>query len=227
LTLGIRGNLPAINCNVLVSQDEQMTIAEALVHLSRNASKQHCNEFVQLLRQLQPVDFKLNGKANWDATLTKTNGRDAQQDQGMRVWRKVDCHTVDRTSTYFQCPRCQHVEHNSCKSFQLNDIDKKQKCNGCKNLSIVARWKCTCMVHWHNCTIHRQDGWPKTKVSMSANTNEQNSENTKHQTMSKKPRLDHTITFEEMLLLEQNRAKRARVMKSGVKTLPSTLVNQG
>ena len=46
---------------------------------------------------------------------------------------------------------------------------------------------------------------------MSANTNEQNSENTKHQTMSKKPRLDHTMTYEEMLQLEQHRANRARV----------------
>ena len=81
--IAIIGDPPAINCNVSLYEGEQDSIAEAFVHLSRHTAKKSCKEFVQQTKQLIPVKFKLNGKANWDSTLDRTSEMEALTQQGM------------------------------------------------------------------------------------------------------------------------------------------------
>jgi len=45
--IAIKGDPPAINCNISLYEGEQDTIAESLVHLSRHTAKKSCKEFVQ------------------------------------------------------------------------------------------------------------------------------------------------------------------------------------
>ena len=209
--IAINGDLPAINCNVSLYEGEQESIAEALVHLSRHTAKKNCKEFVQQTKQLMPVNLKLNGKANWDATIDSTNRLNAQARLDMRVWKKENTHKDETISGYFQCPKCEHVEHSSCPSFQTVDLDVKQKCNGCISTSRVAEWKCTCGYTWHNCDVHRHHKTENNTSTKSKQKREHTSENmAKQPVIHKAPKLDHNMPVEQMLAQETQRAKRKR-----------------
>ena len=209
--IAINGDLPAINCNISLYEGEQESIAEALVHLSRHTAKKNCKEFAQQTKQLIPVNLKLSGKANWDATIDSTNNLNAQARLDMRVWKKENTHIDETISGYFQCPKCEHVEHSSCPNFQTVDLDVKQKCNGCSITSRVAEWKCTCGYTWHNCDVHRHRKTVNNTSSKSKLKREHTSENKANAPVIQKvPKLDHSMPIEQMLAQETQRAKRKR-----------------
>ena len=129
----------------------------------------------------------------------------------MRVWKKENTHNVERISDYFQCPKCEHVEHSSCPKFQPINLDEKQRCNGCSSSSRVAEWKCTCKEYWHRCDVHRHCKAASTTSKTSSQKRVHTSEDiAEHIVIPKKPRLDHTMPFELMLAQETERAKRTR-----------------
>jgi hypothetical protein len=209
--IAILGDTPAINCNISLYEGEQDNIAEAFVHLSRTTAKKNCKEFVQQTKQLIPVKLKLNGKANWDSTLDRTNDIEAQTQQGMRFWKKENIHNAEKKSDYFQCPKCEHVEHSSCPNFQSRNLDVKQKCNGCSITTRVAEWKCTCGKTWHRCDVHRHC----TTVNNTSDTDKQKRVHTTEDkanaiVIHKAPKLDHSMPIELMLEEETQAAKRKR-----------------
>ena len=198
-------------CNISLYEGEQDSIAEAFVHLSRTTAKANCKEFVQGTKQLIPVKLKLNGKAKWDSTLDRTNEIQAQTQQGMRFWKKENTHKAEKISDYFQCPKCEHVEHSSCPNFQSRNLDVKQKCNGCSITTRVAEWKCTCGKTWHRCDVHRHCNTANNTSSKSKQKRVHTSEGKAHAiVIHKAPKLDHSMPIELMLEEETQAAKRKR-----------------
>ena len=109
--------------------------------------------------------------------------------------------------------KCPHVEHNSCKSLQTDDLDQKQKCNGCGNTTKVNLWKCKCNTHWHNCRIHR---WESCKAriataGMKANKMSQSSDKPDVRSKCKRPRANCNFDYEQLLEEDLQRAKRTRM----------------
>ena len=142
----------------------------ALVHLSRTITKANCNEFVSHERQIIPTVLKLNGKASWDSTLRNKQAAHIANMEEERTWkRSISQRNSDRTPVYFQCPKCTHIENSSCKAFQVYDLDKKQKCNGCETLTQINIWKCQCSLYWHNCSTHRYSVGSQQKICTKRN----------------------------------------------------------
>ena len=210
--LAIEANPPSVNCNISLREGEQIKIAEAIVRLSRTADKKSCNDFVHGRKQLNIIPLKLNGKAGWDKTLVE---RKCQQEnlQDICTWKNRDLHLCESTPSYFQCPKCEHVEHSTCKSFQTKDLDVKQKCNGCNNSTKVVEWKCTCGKPWHRCDVHRHSIPGRNQPSdMAKIKREQTPEaNENNAAAAKALRLNYSMSHEQMLEHETKRDKRKRM----------------
>ena len=210
--LAIDASPQALGCNVSLREGEQNTIAEAIVRLSRTADKQSCKDFVLGKKQLITVPLKLNGKATWDKTL---NQNKKQHDNSMDIctWKFGELQPCENIQSYFQCPKCEHVEHSTCKNFQTNDLDNKQRCNGCSIMTKVVDWKCTCGTNWHRCNVHRHCGPVQKVTSGMSNAKRELKLETmaNHVESSKAPRLDYSMSHEQMLEQETMRSKRKRM----------------
>ena len=124
---------------------------------------------------------------------------------------KENIHKAEKISDYFQCPKCKHVEHSSCPSFQSRNFDVKQKCNGCSITTRVAEWKCTCGKTWHRCDVHRHCNTANNTSNKSKQKRVHTSEGKAHAiVIHKAPKLDHSMPIELMLKEETQAAKRKR-----------------
>ncbi len=57
--------------------------------------------------------------------------------------------------TQFSCPQCNKETPSKNQCFQLQDLDKVNKCKNCKVNVKVRDWMCSCGHTWHLCDIHR------------------------------------------------------------------------
>ena len=210
--LALKGNHASVNCNITVNQHEKDTIASAIINLSRNITKQHCQEFLHNTRSITPIDLKLNGKADWDSTLTKFKAKDAADhcETTLRTWNSVHNPPAMQEYSYFQCPRCSHVEYSSCKSFQFSDLEHKQKCNACEATTQVKDWKCECEIPWHRCGHHRFSTNDHITKSMKRETNRQTSATSSVPKKGRPNNASDPLSFEELLKQDVQTAKRNR-----------------
>ena len=60
-----------------------------------------------------------------------------------------------REDISFYCPKCKAPCNSNKCCFQLQDLDKVNKCKNC-NVNVKARdWMCSCDHTWHLCAAHR------------------------------------------------------------------------
>ena len=109
---------------------------------------------------------------------------------------------------------CQWHHFAPCKTADvlilgLNDLDRKQKCNGCETSSCVKSWTCECGKFWHNCTIHRVMTCHENNPSMKRETKRQTSQTaSRHRT--KLPRTLGPTSYEDLFAEDVRNAKRRR-----------------
>ena len=148
-----------------------------------------------------PIELKLNGKASWDSQLCK--GHVIDPGCCVRNWSTSGDPTEDAALAFFKCPKCTHLEPNTCKAFRLGDLDLEQNCNACNGSYKVSRWKCKCGSHWHRCHLHRHCWSANKRAERPIRPGVCTS-----QVCSKKPRVEGTQTYEVMLTEDSKRAKR-------------------
>ena len=64
------------------------------------------------------MTLKLNGKAGWDKTLNESKCQHVNS-QDICTWKSRDLHLCERTHSYFQCPKCDHIELGQLGSYGL------------------------------------------------------------------------------------------------------------
>ena len=152
--VGITGKHATLGFNVALNQQEQQTLAQSLAKLTRTISNKCANEYINGERNLVPNELKLKGKVGWDSTIPILTHDDSEK-KGWETPAKDKEHPPHPNTAFYECPQCHKVESSSCKAFQYNDLDIKQKCTHCKKHSAVKLWKCKCGTKWHRCIVHR------------------------------------------------------------------------
>ena len=156
--VGIQGKHATLSFNIAVDVDEEHAIALALTKLTRTMSNIFANKYLHYEMDLCTDPIVLKGKAVWDSSLTMKSHPSIADDR----WRAYTNHSSSdsRQTTFFTCPRCEHVEPCYLGAFQRVDLDRTQLCMSCKKYSPVHHWKCECGNLWRNCYQHRWCGKP-------------------------------------------------------------------
>jgi hypothetical protein len=199
--LAITGDVAAVACNVHVTEEEKLHIAESLIKLSRTISNKDCKSYMNDDKKLLAVKLKLNGKASWDSQLDRLHNSSLSCD--VHDWSISGTPTEEVPPAFFKCPGCNHQEPNTSKPFRHGDLDKKQQCNACKKSTSVNQWKCCCAKYWHRCHLHRHC-WPAVQHSGRLTRPRVSTS----QVCTKRPRTCGTQAFEVMLTEDESRAKR-------------------
>ena len=150
--VGILGQNPSVSFNVSVSDDERKHIAIALVHLSRQASRNNVEKYISGTRKFIPRILTLNGNGGWVSTVKTLSSPLAA---GV-LWAPAPVQGVSsgENVTFYTCKQCDLVVPSTCTSFQYVDLDRKHKCMHCKKSPSVKDWSCECGVNWFSCALH-------------------------------------------------------------------------
>ena len=130
--VAILGKHASLAFNVAITDQEAATIAKGLIELNRTIPQKLIHNYFNNIGKLEPIELKLNGRAGWDSTIPN---KPSAHIENINRWETKVPQQIDGTQpdvTFYECPRCSKVEPSSCGSFQLDDLDKKQKCKLCK-----------------------------------------------------------------------------------------------
>ena len=141
--------------------------------------------------------------------------------QTSESWRSYTHYpnTDSQQATFFICPRCKHVEPCYLGGFQRVDLDKTQICISCKKYSPVHHWKCECGSLWHNCYQHRWCGRPAASAPPSKQTARRSSYCVGDLPVPKRRKVIPTLSFEELLAQDIDRADLKRKERSSERIL--------
>ncbi len=156
LNLGVKGRYPALCCAVEIDDETAALLEHNLITLGHRVSSSKVQEFREGKTALIPKVPVVKGRAGWDSSLkmqenkqmhTTSNAIAIQQSkQGTK--REVE-------QVNFHCPQCKTEAASNKQCFQLQDLDKVNKCKNC-NVNVKIRdWMCSCDHTWHLCGTHR------------------------------------------------------------------------
>ena len=156
INLALKGKFPAIDCGVLLSQDEITIIEHNILTLGRHIANKKVKEYCEGKITLKPNNPVLKGRAGWDSNI-KVCGKDhvATSNNAIVMHEAVQGTKRPHEEISFHCPKCQATCNSNKKCFQLQDLDKVSKCRKCKANVKVRDWLCSCGNTWHLCAVHR------------------------------------------------------------------------
>ena len=163
MTLGLQGKYQAPCLALILLEQLRSQIENHLIRLGHTISNRQIITFKNGQIALEPNLPNLNGRVGWDSNL-----------KGIRALEKrgTEIPPIDQHSHTIQqpCPIC--LGCTTCKAstlsnggiFQLEDLDKHNKCNSCKVSSKIRDWTCSCQTPWHLCNVHQSCATYKDKI---------------------------------------------------------------
>jgi hypothetical protein len=127
--------------------------ATNLVRLCRVISAAKVDAFLRNQGQLIPLALLTKGKAKWDAAishLSPISGAEST-DEGKRIHPPP---AMPEGDAFHRCPHCNIAANCTKLGFQSKDLETKAKCPGCRKVSRINDWLCTCGSRWHLCPTH-------------------------------------------------------------------------
>ena len=156
LNLGIKGKFPAICCTIEVDNETAQLLEYNLITLGHRVSAAKVQEFREGITTFIPIVPVFKGRAGWDSNI-KVQTAKHKPDNGNAIAtlasNKVSKRELEQTQ--FKCPHCNEETQSNKQCFQLQDLDKVNKCKKCKVNVKVRDWMCSCAHTWHLCEIHR------------------------------------------------------------------------
>ena len=156
INLGIKGRLPAICCTIAIDNETAQILEHNLITLGHRVSAAKVQEFREGKITFIPIVPVWKGRAGWDSNI-KTQPSKQEPDNQSAIATFASNHVSKREleQTQFSCPQCNKETPSKNQCFQLQDLDKVNKCKNCKVNVKVRDWMCSCGHTWHLCDIHR------------------------------------------------------------------------
>ena len=161
---GINSGLPAFNATLCTSEEVSLCIHIMFLTLNPHAK----DPDLLILRRL-----KWPKTEPWGNIIPKSPAlppilsrhRDLNEQSTVnRGQREGGCRRVQPLSFPLSCPHCGIVKECSSSRLYTTRI-RCTRCSHCKRTTVASKWKCTCLMPWLQCQVHRPLGFSCNKAS--------------------------------------------------------------